>query len=96
MEPDTGSIRPLMARAMVDLPLPDSPTSANVSPCLMVKDTSRTTVAGCRQTKDKAQEIPAAAQVLHCRNSHNPAMTIGERILLSFITGRMDKDRLNP
>ena len=46
--PDVGSIRRRMQRPVVVLPLPDSPTSPNVSPCSTANDTrsmARTSVA---------------------------------------------------
>jgi hypothetical protein len=42
ISPALGSISPTISLAMVDLPEPDSPTSAKVSPLLMVKETSST------------------------------------------------------
>ena len=38
MLPDVGSISRSTARAVVDFPQPDSPTSANVSPCSRSKE----------------------------------------------------------
>ncbi len=40
--PDVGSISRRMARPVVDLPQPDSPTSPSVSPGMMSKETSST------------------------------------------------------
>lgn len=40
--PDVAPTRPVRIAPIVDLPAPDSPTSANVSPAATVKDTSST------------------------------------------------------
>ena len=50
MAPSVGDNSPLIARVIVDLPLPDSPTSASVSPCRMEKEIALAAAVslGCR------------------------------------------------
>ena len=60
--PCAGAIRPLIARAMVDLPLPDSPTSAKVSPRSTAKDTPCTTSGGSRPSRRRPGARPAVAR----------------------------------
>ena len=59
--PDVGSTSRSMQRPVVLLPLPDSPTSANVSPSSMVKLTSST----ARHRSSSAEQPAAAGEVLH-------------------------------
>ena len=47
----SGGSRPTTMRATVDLPEPDSPTSAKVSPLAMVKETPSTARSSCRPSR---------------------------------------------
>ena len=57
--PDVGSISRRMQRPVVVLPLPDSPTSPNVSPCSIVKLTPSTA-----RTIEAARRAALAAELL--------------------------------
>ena len=43
-----GSIRPMMAEPVIDLPAPDSPTTPSTSPGMMSKEMSSTAVSSRR------------------------------------------------
>src|SRR5690606_3033706 len=51
--PPSGASRPIMQRATVDLPQPDSPTRAKLSPFSTEKDTSSMARTGGRALRSK-------------------------------------------
>src|SRR3954463_1747087 len=66
--PLVGAYRPTMSRATVDLPLPDSPTSASVSPAF----TSRSTLSTARSMRRGSF---SSTRLSHGRETSNSRLT---------------------
>ena len=63
-EPPLGSSIMVTSRPSVDLPQPDSPTTASVFPALKVKDTPASALTMPVPPNKPAPDLVAAAQIL--------------------------------
>ncbi len=81
--PAVGSISRSTRRAVVDLPQPDSPTSARVSPRSSVKEmpsTARTHADGAAEQSGPDVEMPGEVGDLEEGRGHEPSPTKWERV----------------
>src|SRR5262245_50151508 len=78
--------RPMIAREVIDLPQPDSPTMHSVSPRFTWKDTSRT---GC--TTPEAVRM-STRRPSTCRTGAASAALMGHEHLVQAVAGEIDRE----